>query len=280
MECFGIVGAGMMGTDIAHLALSSGFRVVVCDCDAAQLDRARETLGARFKRYVAEGRFRQEEMDGLLSRLITERSIGALAECDMVLECVTEDRSVKMEVFRALDGAVKGGAILATNTSSISITRIASVTKRPESVIGMHFMYPARVMKLVELVCGLATTRETFESAKAIVRQFGKQFVESQDSPGFLLNRIFAPMINEAVFALYEGAGTAESIDKAMKLGTNVPLGPLELADMMGLDVVLAVIEVMFDEFGDPKYRPCPLLKKYVAAGYLGKKSGRGFYTY
>lgn len=280
MELFGIVGAGMMGTDIAHLALESGFTVRLYDIDPVRLDRALETIGGRFNRYVSEGRMTSGAAKELLERISLHMSIDGLAPCDMILECAAEDIAVKQDIFRALDVIMKGGAILATSTSSISITKIGSVTMRPESVIGMHFMYPPRAMKLVELVSGLATTRETLESAKAIVKQCGKRYVESEDSPGFLLNRIFVPMINEAIFAVYEGAGSAENIDKAMKLGTNVPMGPLELADMLGLDTVLAVIEVMHKEFGDPKYRPCPLLKKYVAAGYLGKKSGRGFYTY
>jgi 3-hydroxybutyryl-CoA dehydrogenase len=280
MKTFGIIGAGVMGTDIAHLAADTGFQVILYDIDENQLKLAFETIRNRLNRYLEENRIEQNRIGEIQSRIKLHYNIGDLCNADIVLETVTEDLAVKQSVFKELDNVCKGGVVIATNTSSISITAIASVTKRPESVIGMHFMNPARAMKLVELVCGLATTRETFETAKSVVKRFGKVFVKSKDFPGFLSNRIFMPMINEAMFALYEGAGTVEAIDDVMKLGMNMPMGPLELADMIGLDVVLAIMEVLYVGFSDPKYRPCPLLKKYVAAGYLGKKSGRGFYTY
>ena len=280
METFGIIGAGVMGTDIAHLAAETGFQVILYDIDENQLKLAFETIRNRLNRYLKENRIEQDRIGEIQSRIKLHYNIEDLCNADIVLETVTEDLAIKQGVFKELDKVCKGGVVIATNTSSISITAIASVTKRAESVIGMHFMNPARAMKLVELVCGLATTRETFETAKSVVKRFGKVFVESKDFPGFLSNRIFMPMINEAMFALYEGAGTVEAIDKVMKSGMNMPMGPLELADMIGLDVVLAIMEVLYVGFSDPKYRPCPLLKKYVAAGYLGKKSGRGFYTY
>ncbi len=280
METFGIIGAGVMGTDIAHLAADSGYNVILYDADENQIKIAYEKIRERLSRYLKEGRIEQKRISEVLSKIKLHYALEDLVNADIVLESVTENLQIKQDIFRELDRICKGGAVLATNTSSISITAIASVTKRPESVIGMHFMNPARSIKLVELVCGLATTRETFEMAKEVVKRFGKAYVESRDFPGFLLNRIFMPMINEAMFALYEGAGTAEAIDTAMKLGVNIPMGPLELADMIGLDVVLAIMEVLYIGFSDPKYRPCPLLKKYVAAGYLGRKSGRGFYTY
>ena len=280
METFGIIGAGVMGTDIAHLAAETGFQVILYDIDENQLKLAFETIRNRLNRYLKENRIEQDRIGEIQSRIKLHYNIEDLCNADIVLETVTEDLAIKQGVFKELDKVCKGGVVIATNTSSISITAIASVTKRAESVIGMHFMNPARAMKLVELVCGLATTRETFETAKSVVKRFGKVFVESKDFPGFLSNRIFMPMINEAMFALYEGAGTVEAIDKVMKSGMNMPMGPLELADMIGLDVVLAIMEVLYVGFSDPKYRPCPLLKKYVAAGFLGKKSGRGFYIY
>ncbi len=280
MQNFGIVGAGVMGTDIAHLAAEAGFQVILYDIDENQLKLAFETIEKRLNRYLEEGRIKHNRISEIKSNIKLHYNIEDLRNADIVLESVPEELAIKHSVFKDLDKICKGGVVIATNTSSISITAIASVTKRPESVIGMHFMNPARAMKLVELVCGLATTMETYETAKTVVKRFGKVFVKSKDFPGFLSNRIFMPMINEAMFALYEGAGTVEAIDKVMKMGMNMPMGPLELADMIGLDVVLAIMEVLYVGFSDPKYRPCPLLKKYVAAGYLGKKSGKGFYTY
>ncbi len=280
MDVFGIVGAGLMGRDIAQHIVWCGYRVILHDVDAAVLSSSYDTIATRFARYEREQKLGDRKVAEMLSRIETQKKISGLSRAKFVIECVTEDLEIKRNVFRRLDEVCTPGVILASNTSSKSITAIAAATRRPESVIGVHFMNPVRVMRLVEIVCGLATTRETFETAKEVVKKLGKEFVESNDSPGFLLNRILIPMINEAVYALYEGAGSAEAIDKVMKLGMNHPMGALELADLIGLDVVLAVIEELFRGFGDSKYRPCPLLKKYVAAGYLGRKSGRGFYTY
>ncbi len=280
IEIFGIVGAGVMGTDIALFIAESGQRVVLYDNDSAKLAVAGDKISGRLKRYVGEGKLREDKSEEIRSRIELTGNMGRLGDADFVLECVTEDLDIKRAVFKELDRICKPGVILASNTSSKSITAIAAATKRPESVIGLHFMIPVKAIQLVEIVCGLATTRETFATAKQIVKKFGKEFVESKDYPGFISNRILMPMINEAIYALYEGAGTAEAIDKVMKRAMNHPMGPLELADLIGLDVVLAIIEELFRGFGDQKYRPCPLLKKYVAAGYLGRKSGRGFYTY
>ncbi len=280
MKVFGIVGAGLMGTDIAQHAAETGFDVILYDRDELRLRSAYETIRKRLSRYVEEKRMESGAMSKTLSHIKIHKNIKDLVNAHIVLESITEDIEIKRSVFRELDKICKGGVVLASNTSSISITSLASVTKRPELVIGMHFLNPVKVMKLVEIVSGLVTTRETVETAKDIVKKFGKVFVESKDYPGFLLNRMLMPMINEAIYALYEGAGTVEGIDRVMKKGMNLPMGPLELADMIGLDVILAVIEQLYTGFSDPKYRPCPLLKNYVAAGYLGRKSGRGFYSY
>lgn len=269
-----------MGTDLALFIAESGNRVVLCDNDRRALDISEQKMTTRLKKYVDKGKMVQATADEILSRIVIHANLHGFPDVDVAIECVTEELEIKREVFRQLDELCKPGVILASNTSSKSITAIAAATRRPESVIGIHFMNPVRAMRLVEIVCGLATTRETFETAKHVVKHFGKEYVEVRDYPGFISNRILMPMINEAIFALYEDAGTVEAIDKVMKLGMNQPMGPLELADLIGLDIVLAVLEELFKGFGDPKYRPCPLLKRYVAAGYLGRKSGRGFYTY
>lgn len=279
-ETIGIVGAGIMGTDLAQLIAESGMKVLVYDSDERKGGAAFSTIQSRLNRYVKEGRLDISKVGEISSRIKIFKDIKHLAPSGLVLECVTEDETIKKEVFKKLDAVCRPETILASNTSAVSITKIASVTKRPESVIGTHFLIPARVMKLVEIIPGFLTTRETVETVKSFLKKMGRTFVEAHDYPGFFLNRMMLPMINEAVFLLYEGAGTAETIDRVMKSGLNQPMGPLELADLIGLDVVLAVAEEMYIGFADSKYRPCPLLKQYVSAGFLGKKSGRGFYRY
>ena len=280
MKKFGIVGAGIMGADIAHLAAYSGFEVILFDIDENKARAAYEKIQERLKRYAAKGKITIDQVGKTSSKIKLHKSIDDLANADIVLECVTEDVNVKKNVFKQLSKICRPGTVLASNTSSISITEIASATDCPESVIGIHFLNPVRVMKLAEIIPGLKTTRETVEMAKGIIKKLGREHVESKDFPGFLLNRMLYPLINEAIFLLYEGAGTPETIDKTTRIGLNLPMGPLALADMIGLDVLLAVGEEMYNGFSDPKYRPCPLLKKYVAGGYLGVKTKRGFYIY
>ena len=280
MKTVAIIGTGLMGTDIAFASASAGFEVLLYDINRQKIDAAMERIRDRIDRYAASGKIEKNKTDAILKHISVSGSIGELKNAMLVIECVFEDLALKQEIFQELDRVCRADAILASNTSSISITEIAAATKRPESVIGMHFLNPAHIMKLVELIPGIATTRETVEMAKTFVKKLGKTHVESKDYPGFLLNRMLVPMINEAIYLLYEGAGTAESIDRVMKAGLNFPMGPLALADLIGLDVLLAVVEEMHRGYSDAKYRPCPLLKKYVAAGYLGKKAGRGFYIY
>lgn len=280
MKTVAIIGTGLMGTDIACASANAGFDVLLYDIRPDESAKALDRLRNRFKRYTDTGRMDKSKAEAVMKHLCLCSSIEDVKDATIVIECAFEDILVKQQIFRDLDKISRADAVLASNTSSISITEIASVTKRPESVIGLHFLNPAHVMKLVEIIPGIATTRETVEMAKTFVKKLGKTHVESKDYPGFLLNRMLVPMINEAIYLLYEGAGTAESIDRVMKAGLNFPMGPLALADMIGLDVLLAVIEEMHRGYSDSKYRPCPLLKKYVAAGYLGKKSGRGFYIY
>jgi 3-hydroxybutyryl-CoA dehydrogenase len=280
MKTVAIIGTGLMGTDIACASASAGFDVLLFDRDSERANKALGRLLDRYKRYADTGRMEKDKADSVMKHFCVCGSIEEVKDAMIVIECASEDIHVKQQIFSDLDRVSRPDAILATNTSSISITEIASATKRPESVIGLHFLNPAHVMKLVEIIPGIATTRETVETARTFVKKLGKTHVESKDYPGFLLNRMLVPLINEAIYLLYEGAGTAESIDRVMKVGLNFPMGPLALADMIGLDVLLAVIEEMHRGYSDSKYRPCPLLKKYVAAGYLGKKSGRGFYIY
>lgn len=280
MKTVAIIGTGLMGTDIAFASATAGFEVLLFDTNRERLVTSLGKIQDRFKRYAAAGKIDKNRAEGMLKRITVCGAVEEISGAMIVVECVFEDLGVKRDVFYELDRVCRADAVLASNTSSISITEIASATKRPESVIGMHFLNPAHVMNLVELIPGIATTRETVETAKIFVKKLGKTHVESKDYPGFLLNRMLIPMINEAVYLLYEGAGTADSIDRVMKAGLNFPMGPLALADMIGLDVLLAVIEEMYRGYSDAKYRPCPLLKKFVAAGYLGKKSGRGFYIY
>lgn len=280
MEVIGIVGAGVMGTDIAHIAADAGFNIIVYDNDEQQLKTSLKKIQDRLNRYVDSGRMSSDRVGEIMSMIKYHGNMYDLEPADIIIECVTEDLNVKKQVFKDIDRICRPGTILASNTSSISITAIASSTERPESVIGLHFLNPVRIINLVEIIPGLSTTRETIEMGKYVIKKLGKKHVEARDFPGFLLNRMLVPMINEAIYLLYEGGGTAESIDDVMKLGMNLPMGPLELADMLGLDVVLAVAEEMYRGYSDAKYRPCPLLKKYVAAGYLGRKTDRGFYIY
>lgn len=276
----GVLGAGQMGNGIAHVFAQHGHEVVLYDIAASQLEKAVATIRQNLERQAKKGVIAEAEIGDTMGRIRTSRELTDLAPVDFAVEAVTEQEPLKLGIFRRLDETVKPGAILASNTSSIPITRIATVTKRPGQVIGMHFMNPVPVMKLVEVIRGHATSDETFRVTADLVARLGKEMAVSQDYPGFIVNRVLIPMINEAIFALYEGIATAEDIDKGMQLGTNQPMGPLTLADFIGLDTVLAIANVLYDGFKDPKYRPCPLLVKMVNAGYLGRKSGRGFYSY
>jgi 3-hydroxybutyryl-CoA dehydrogenase len=280
IKSIGVLGAGQMGNGIAHVFAQHGYKVVMFDIAQVQLDRALATIQQNLERQAKKGALPESLVGETLGRISVTQDMDGLANVDFAVEAVTEHEPLKLEIFRKLDGIVKAGSILASNTSSIPITKIASVTGRPDKVIGMHFMNPVPVMKLVEIIRGHATSEETFALTSGLVANLDKEMSVSQDYPGFIVNRILIPMINEAAFALYEGIATAEDIDKGMKLGTNQPMGPLTLADFIGLDTVLAIANVLYDGFKDPKYRPCPLLVKMVNAGYMGRKSGRGFYTY
>ncbi|AJF06742.1 3-hydroxybutyryl-CoA dehydrogenase [Geoalkalibacter subterraneus] len=280
VETIGVLGAGQMGNGIAHVFAQHGYQVVLFDIAQQQLDKAMATIEKNLARQAKKGAIAESLVGEALGRIKTTQSMEDLAPVDFAVEAVTENEAVKLEIFRKLDTLVKPEAYLASNTSSIPITKIAAVTGRPQQVIGMHFMNPVPVMKLVEVIRGHSTSDETFQVTADLVAKLDKEMAVSQDYPGFIVNRVLIPMINEAIFALYEGVATAEDIDKGMKLGTNQPMGPLTLADFIGLDTVLAIAEVLYDGFKDPKYRPCPLLVKMVNAGYLGRKSGRGFYTY
>jgi 3-hydroxybutyryl-CoA dehydrogenase len=280
IKTIGVLGAGQMGNGIAHVFAQFGHEVILYDIFPAQLEKALATIGQNLERQAKKGAIDPAVVTATMGRLRTTQNLDDLAPVDFAVEAVTENESLKLEIFRKLDQTVQAGAILASNTSSIPITKIAAVTKRPAQVIGMHFMNPVPVMKLVEVIRGHATSDETFAATSALVARLEKEMAVSQDYPGFIVNRILIPMLNEAIFALYEGIATVEDIDKGMKLGTNQPMGPLTLADFIGLDTVLAIANVLYDGFKDPKYRPCPLLVKMVNAGHLGRKSGRGFYTY
>ena len=279
-ERVAVIGAGQMGNGIAHVFAQSGFDVAMIDVSADALERGRNTIGANLDRQIKKGTLQAADKDAILGRIATEQSVAAVDGASLIVEAATENRDLKFKIFSDIDAAAGASAILATNTSSISITEIAARTKRPDKVIGMHFMNPVPVMQLVEVIRGLATSDETTERVLSLSKAVGKTPVEVQDYPGFVANRILMPMINEAVFCLMEGVGTPESIDTVMKLGMNHPMGPLALADLIGLDTCLAILDVLHDGLGDPKYRPCPLLRKYVAAGWLGRKSKRGFFAY
>lgn len=280
IKTFGVIGAGQMGGGIAQVAAASGLDVIMSDiseeCTAAGL----ATIEKNLVRSVEKGKLETDEANAILSRIKTTTNLGDMAEADYVVEAAVEMEDLKFNIFRQLDEACPAHVILATNTSSIPIGRIAAQTGRPEKVIGMHFMNPVPIMKLVEVIRGLATSKETFDLTWQLCEKFGKTPAEANDFPGFIANRILLPMINEAIFCLYQGVGKAEDIDTVMKLGMNHPMGPLALADLIGLDTCLAIMETLYDGFKDSKYRPCPLLRKYVEAGWLGRKSGKGFYDY
>ena len=269
-----------MGNGIAQVAARAGYDVVMRDISDEFLQRGMRAIDKSLQRDVDKERLAVEEKASIIGRISTATSLDALKEAAIVIEAVTEDLKVKSEVFQALDAMLPGEAILASNTSSISITKLAAATKRPDKVNGMHIMNPVPIMKLVEVIRGMATSDQTYDKVRELTEKLGKVSLDCQDSPGFISNRVLMPMINEAIFTLYEGVATRESIDGIMKLGMNHPMGPLTLADFIGLDVCLAIMNVLHDGLGDPKYRPCPLLKRYVDAGWLGKKSGRGFYEY
>ncbi len=280
IEKIGVIGTGQMGNGIAHVCALAGFEIRLIDVSKEQLDKALKTIEANLGRQVQSGKITEADKKAALGRLTPVGKFDDLADCDLVIESVTEDREVKSGIFKQLCAVLKPAAIIATNTSSISVTRLGSGTDRPEKFVGMHFMNPVPVMKLVELVRGLATDEETFNTVRELAVKLGKTPVSAEDFPAFMVNRVLLPMINEAVYTLYEGVGSVESIDIAMRLGANHPMGPLELADFIGLDVCLAVMQVLYEGLADSKYRPCPLLVKYVEAGWLGRKSGRGFYDY
>ena len=279
-ERVAIVGAGQMGAGIAQVLVQSGLQVTLIDVSKPMLDKANDRIRAGLLKLQEKGKLDEARLQAAQSRLRTAAAVSEAKDVDFAIEAVSENEELKAKIFRELDGAVRPGGVLATNTSSIPITRIASSTRRPEAVIGMHFMNPVPLMTLVEIIRGAATSDETYAATKALAERMGKTTVVSKDFPGFIVNRILIPMLNEACFALMEGLGTAEDIDTAMRLGTNQPMGPLQLADFIGLDTCLNIAEVLQRGLGDDKYRPCPLLRQYVDAGWLGKKAGRGFYRY
>jgi 3-hydroxybutyryl-CoA dehydrogenase len=275
-----VIGGGTMGNGIAHTAAASGFDVTLVDVDEAILQRAVSTITANLQRGVDKGKMTAEERAAVVARIRTNTDLPSIADADIVIEAIIEKTEAKTDIFARLDQITKPECILASNTSSISITKIAAATKRPDKVIGMHFMNPVPVMTLVEVIRGIATSDETWVKVEGLAKRMGKTPIEVNDYPGFISNRVLMPMINEAIFTLYEGVATREAIDGVMKLGMNHPMGPLTLADFIGLDVCLAILRVLEQGFGDPKYRPCPLLVKMVDAGWLGRKSKRGFYEY
>jgi 3-hydroxybutyryl-CoA dehydrogenase len=276
----GIIGAGQMGQGITHVCVLAGFQVRLMDVNAEALDRAAKAVEQGLDRQVVRGKLKPEEKQAAMARIGTGQELSLLKDCDLVIEAATENEEVKRAIFKQLTPHLKEEALVATNTSSISITRLAASTDRPHKFIGMHFMNPVPVMQLVELIRGIATDDATFRTIRELTVQLGKTPAISEDFPAFIVNRILLPMINEAVYTLYEGVGSVEAIDTAMKLGANHPMGPLELADFIGLDTALSVMQVLYEGLADSKYRPCPLLVKYVEAGWIGRKVGRGFYDY
>ncbi len=280
IEKIGIVGAGQMGNGIAHVCALAGYETRIIDISKERVEHALETIAQNMERQVARETISEDDKVAALARITAAESYDDLADCDLVIESAIEDEATKSEILRHLSAVLRPEAIMATNTSSISVTRLGAGTDRPGKFMGMHFMNPVPVMKLVELVRGLATDEETFKAVREVALKLGKTPVNSEDFPAFMVNRVLLPMINEAIYTLYEGVGSVESIDTAMKLGANHPMGPLELADFIGPDVCLSVMQVLYEGLADTKYRPCPLLVKYVEAGWFGRKSGRGFYDY